>query len=230
VRKVSAYFVVVLIALGWCFAGVTEGSVIYTSQSRFVEARNDSTGMPPRRIEAPDFDSFNQTARLQTPTTFPQPWLLAEASMNSTITPEGINTSGRAIAQWLTPLIPIGGASSNSGLDVSFSLDTPTDFRLYYFFQQLLSGPTQSSGGCTLYRDGLPLYRVQIDFQNELFGTLTPGDYRLVLAASAITSVNASRSGEFVYTGGIQIPATPAGAAVAGGVMFAALRRARRGA
>lgn len=208
-------------------AARVKGAIMYTSQSRYVEAANGTMSATPLRITAPNFDAFNATARLETPTDQPEPWVLTEASMNSVLGDQVMSASGRAVAQWLTPQAAIGGGSFASAVfDVSFVLAEPSSFRLYMSFQQLQSA-TQFSVGLVLYRNDTILYRSGLDFQNELTGTLTAGNYRLRITGSAITSANGARSGEVIYGGGLEIPNAPTSLGIASAGLLGSVRRTR---
>lgn len=209
-------------------AARVKGAIMYTSQTRYVEAANGTVSATPLRLTAPNFGAFNATARLETPTNQPEPWVLTEASMNSVLGDQVMSASGRAVAQWLTPQAAIGGGSFASAVfDVSFVLEESSSFRLYMSFQQLQS-LTQSSGGLVLFRNDTILYRSGLDFQNELTGTLMAGNYRLRITGSAITSANGARSGEVVYNGGLEVPNVPSGAVLAATAVAGGVRRSRK--
>lgn len=205
-----------------------KGAIMYTSQTRYVEASHGSF-LDPLRLAASDFSPFAATARLDTPSGSVNPGTVAEASMTSQLGSHAMSCSARCLSQWVDRRVPIGFALTFATFEVDFVLADDAPFRLYMTAQQLQSFE-MSGAGLILFRDGQRLYQSMLDFQEELTGTLLAGSYQLRITASAMTSANGSRSGEVIIGGGLEIPSVPTGLGVAGAASFCAVRRERRGA
>ena len=219
-------FTSLLMALTVSYAAASvKGAIMYTSQTRYVEAENNAAQFP-LRISAPDFNAFNATARLETPVNQPEPRTLAEASMNSVLDQAGLRASGRVTAQWLTPQVAIGGALARVAFAVEFAIDQPMSFMLVGNAQQLQS-VTQSSGGIALFQGDIEIASAGLGAPGPIALSLDPGSYRLIMQASAITRMNGAQSGEVVYDFGLLVPESPALLAMfAAGVMRRERRRA----